>query len=322
MEHYLAPVRGSLRDAGFRRLSHGLFLPISQRFDEREERRRDLEAWLHVLPPDAVFTHITAAELLGWWLPILPPFVPVYAATAHPTSRPRRQGLVCSRLPRQPGVGQVDGLPIDTVEEIILRLARELSELDLVVLIESAIRCGHVDQARLRLLCQTRGRPGVVRLRQVMPFVDGRAESAIEVLLRVFHELIGVPVEPQVDLFTLTGAHVGRVDLLITGTRFAQELDGQVHLLTRQQAVDRRRERAISGTDYVRRGYTTDDIVNHPLVVLAEIDRFLERRHRTQRADRWRAWVARSSYTEAGRARLHNRWLGFADVSDRWRPIR
>jgi hypothetical protein len=74
------PIRGEIRIRGFRRVSHGLFLIERPELGEDDEFRRDLRAWSLVLPDGAVFTHLTAARLLGWPLPHLPGPVPVFAA--------------------------------------------------------------------------------------------------------------------------------------------------------------------------------------------------------------------------------------------------
>jgi hypothetical protein len=60
-------------------MSHGLFLPKAR----PPSLINELQAWRLVLPPTAAFTHLTAAELNGWWLPVAPP---------HPVSLP------CARM--------------------------------------------------------------------------------------------------------------------------------------------------------------------------------------------------------------------------------
>jgi hypothetical protein len=120
-------------------VSHGLYLPVGSEAGRSDEDRRDLAAWLLVLPQDAVFTHITAADLCSWWLPKLPRFVPVFAATSLGGNIPRRAGLICSRMPRISQTGVVDGLPVDDPHEILLRAARDLALIDLVVMLDSQV---------------------------------------------------------------------------------------------------------------------------------------------------------------------------------------
>src|SRR3954465_14930074 len=96
-----------------------------------DEHLRDLRAWRLVLPPDAVFTHVTAASLYDWWLPRLPEHVPTFAATGA-KNRPPRAGLVCSRWDAVAVGVERHQLPVDHPGEVLLRTARDLAVLDLV----------------------------------------------------------------------------------------------------------------------------------------------------------------------------------------------
>ena len=310
------PVRGEIRQAGFRRVGHGLFLPLLPGLDDDEEFRRDLRAWLLVLPSDAVFTHVTAARLLGWQLPALPEQVPVLAAVVTDDSRPRRPGLICSRLARPHEPGDV-GLPVDRPEEILLRAARDLGTLDVAIMIDSARQLGHVHEKRMAAILAS-GRPGVRVLREAWNLSDARAESGPETVLRIFHKAIDVDVDPQAVLVDDDGQVIGRADLLVTGTKRLHEYDGAVHRDGTQHRTDLRRERGLASSDYERRGFTLDDLLNHALVVIHEIDRDLGRPHKLSRLTRWRKLVENSLYSEVGRRRVLNRWqrqMGVVDWS-------
>ena len=115
------------------------------------------------------------------------------------------------------------------------------------------------------------------RLRAAYGRSHQRAESAGETVLRVFHDAMDVPVDPQVDLVDAEGRLLGRADLLVTGTGNVHEYDGSGHRKRDQQRSDLRRERRLAGTPYVRRGFTLDDLLNHPGVVMHELDRALGR---------------------------------------------
>ena len=310
------PVRGEIRQAGFRRVGHGLFLPLVPGLDDDQEFRRDLKAWLLVLPSDAVFTHVTAARLLGWQLPALPEQVPVLAAVVTDDSRPRRPGLICSRLSRPHEPGDV-GLPVDRPEEILLRAARDLGTLDVAIMIDSARQRGHIDEKRMTAILAS-GRPGVRVLREAWNLSDARAESGPETVLRIFHKAIDVDVEPQAVLVDDDGQVIGRADLLVKGTKRLHEYDGAVHRDGTQHRNDLRRERGLASSDYERRGFTLDDLLNHGLVVIHEIDRELGRPHNLSRLTRWRKLVENSLYSDVGRRRVLNRWqrqMGVVDWS-------
>jgi hypothetical protein len=308
MDDELAPVRGEIRSPGFRRVSHGLFLPLSSGLDSREEWRRELSAWRLVLPADAAFTHITAAALYDWWLPQLPEFVPVFAATRLDANRPRRAGLSCSRLDQPSQVQVRYGLPVDSPHEVLLRAARDLGLLDLVVLVDAALHRRDVTPDSLADFCRS-SRPGVRRLRVAVGLADGRSESAWETALRLFHRFAGIEVTPQAELVDADGNFVARVDLLVNGRNFAHEYDGAVHDQRPRRTKDLRRQRRIADIGVVRRGYTAPDLVAHPQVTLHELDRSLGRPHRPGRLRRWTRWLEESCFSESGRRRLQNRWL-------------
>jgi hypothetical protein len=311
-----APIRGEVRLAGHRRVSHGLFLVLRDDLSENEEFHRDLRAYLLVLPHSAVFTHLTGARLMGWRLPQLPEQVPVFAAVDQRDERPRRHGLICSRLltDRAP-TAKRHGLPVDAPEEILLRAARDLGVLDLVIMIDSALEKGDLDRGRMDALLASR-RPGVRVLRAAYNLSTHRCESAGESVLRLFHEAIEVPVRPQVELFDDRGTSVGRADLVVKGTTFVHEYDGAYHRGKDQHRKDLRRERALTGTPYVRRGFVLDDLLNHPAVVMHEIDRALGRPHLPRRLAAWRRRVDNSLYSERGRQRVMNRWRRTNGVID------
>lgn len=301
-------VRGEVRRSDHRRLSHGLYLPLGAA-SARDEVFRDLRAWRLVLPPDSVFTHVTAAYLRGWWLPQLPPSSPVFAAAGRVSNRPRRAGLICSRLERDaPPTDTAQGLPVDLATEVLLRSARDLALLDLVPMVDSALRCGDVSITDLGKICETT-RPGVRQLRRAVSMADARAESPWETLLRLFHVAVGIEVVPQANLYDAAGRWVARADLWVPGTPYLHEYDGRHHDRTSQRAPDLRRLRLLADSLYVRRGYVADDLLNHPAPMLQEMDRELGREHRPGRLATWRRWVMESTYSEAGRRRLQNRWL-------------
>lgn len=316
MVNQAGPVRGHYRLSSLERVSHGLFQPKVEHEDPDVALRRRLQAWLLVLPAGGCFTHATAAVLLGWWLPRMPETVPVFAAVADDSPRPRRPGLIVSRLRRTHGVGPlfIDTLPVDQPEEILLRAARDLSVLDLTSMVDSARRKGDVDRARMEAILGSR-RPGVQVLREAWRLSDPRAESPMETVLRLFHHVIQVPVEPQAALLDEAGRTIGRADLLVVGTTRIHEYDGGVHRSLQQQAADLRRERAL-GDRYRRSAWTLHELLNAPMGVMHEIDRSLGRAHRPERVGRWQRLVDNSLYSPAGRERLINRWRRRSGLND------
>jgi hypothetical protein len=159
-------------------------------------------------------------------------------------------------------------------------------------------------------------RPGVRLLRLAWSLSDPRAESGGETLLRIFHVVIDVLVEPQAILVDEGGHLIGRADLLIVGTRDAQEYDGDGHRDKVQHRIDLRRERGLSTASYRRRGYTLDDLVNYPITLMHEVDRIIGRPHRLARVRRWQRLVEDSLYSAPGRERVLNRWRRLTGGTD------
>lgn len=308
--------RGEERRRGYRRVAHGLFLPQVTE-GAAAARRRDLHAWRLTLPADAVYTHLTAAWLLDLWLPKLPDAVPVFAAVRGDVTRPQRMGMVVSRLRSTSRPSERHGLPVDAVPEVLLRCARDLGVLDLAPMICRALREGLTTADEVASVGT--GRPGVRRLRAALQYADPRHESPWEVRMAIFHQLAGVPVEPQYEVRTSDGRPVGRADLRISGTNLLQEYDGHDHDRPDVRVNDLRRMRRFAETPYVRRGYVADDLLNHDVLVLQEIDRALGRRFQASRLQPWRRMVAESTYSERGMARFQSRWVHLTGVADWWK---
>ncbi|GCD89045.1 hypothetical protein [Nocardioides sp. LS1] len=310
-----AILRGNIRLTGFQRISHGAFREVVEGLEPFDEFLLDLKVWQLVLPAGAAFTHLTAAALLGWHTPTLPEHLPVFAVVGQGDPRPRRPGLLCSRVLRPAPPRLVHGLPVEPVDQILLRLARDLGHLDLVVIIDSARRLGHITPAAMARVLNSR-RPGVRNLRAAWEASTAKSQSAGETVLRLFDECMEVPVEPQALLHDEAGNVVGQADLLVVGTKQLHEYDGAVHRRKDQHRVDLRRERGLARAGYQRRGFTLDDLLNHPAVTMHEVDRDLERGHVMARLRAWRALVDNSLYSEPGRRRLVQRWNRQMGVTD------
>lgn len=307
-------IRGEVRTVGHQRIVHGLYRLETPDLSSWDNFLLDLSALRMVLPPDAAFTHVTGARLRGWDLPALPEKVPLFAAVRG-ADRPRRPGLVCSRLTHPSEVAVVNGLPVDEPAEILLRAARDLGEVDLAIMLESAVRLGDVDPTAMEHVLASK-RPGARLLRRVWERRNPRSESPGETLLHKFHQVMDVGTEPQVDIFDDDGTFVCRADLLVSGTTSIHEYDGEIHRDQRVHRRDLRRERALASTPYVRRGYTLDDLLNHPAVLMHELDRLLHRPHRPRRLRAWRTLIGDSLYTSTGRERVMNRWYRSTNPTD------
>ena len=111
-------------------------------------------------------------------------------------------------VPDEPG----NGLRITTAAETILAPARDLGVLDLVILGDSALRLRHCTLTDLEITARQRRR-GAPLLRQVIPLLDARSESAWESIMRVLHQAAEIPVTPQHEIFDAQGRFIARADL-------------------------------------------------------------------------------------------------------------
>jgi len=299
MGEVAGPRRGPRRNKQWRTVSHGLQVPRDD-----VTATSDLVAWQLALPDDGCFTHLTAAGLLGWWLPPLPVDLPVFACQpAGPY--PRRNGLHVRRHPVRVPWTAVDGLRVAEPAEVLLACARDLGLLDVVVLVDAALHlgsCSPDDVAEAG--SPTRRRAGAPLLRRALDLSDRRSESAWESLLRVLHVVCDVPVEPQHELYDDQGRFVARGDLWLRGTRVFHEYDGGDHLQRPRQRKDLRRGRGMTNAAWLRRGYTAEDVLYQGVGILRDADLTLGRAHRPERIRAWHGLLAASLFTPSGTARL------------------
>lgn len=267
----------------------------------------DLAGWQLALPAAAVFTGITGALARGWWVPPLPPGVPVFVGLPREDARPRRPGLVVRRQVRPVDHQLRDGLRVAPATDVLLSAARDFGLLDLVVLADAAL---HLGQCDVRELTRAAAQPcyGASGLRRALRYVDGRSESAWETVLRLLLVSCEVPVEPQFEVRDGEDRMVARSDLRIGGTRCLMEYDGGGHRKPRQHAEDLTRERGLLRLGWQRFGYTSDIVLHNARAVLLDADLALGREHRPERIRAWHRLLAESSFTSAGRARLARRW--------------
>jgi very-short-patch-repair endonuclease len=312
-------VVGQVRRRGWRRVGFGLYRrgghddPVGL-----GDFEADLQAWQQVLPDSGCITHLTAAALYGMWLPPLPPRLPIFVSMAKSQTRPKRPELLVMRHTRPIATLRRDGLLLATPEETILACARDLSLLDLVVLGDSALQLGLTSTADL-FASASRRRWGAAAMTRAVGWMDRRAESPWESLLRVFHRVCGVRVEPQHNVYH-GGRFVARGDLWLTGTRMLHEYDGAVHRDRRTHVQDLERDRRLVAAGWNRRGYTSRDLLHRPEVILADAEATLGRRHRVDRLDPWLGMVAESLFSADGQARLRRRLDRGARASGRSRP--
>jgi very-short-patch-repair endonuclease len=292
---------GDKRRSQWCRVTHGVHLQRAA-VDDLSAR---LRAWQYALPFWSSFTGLTAAELRGWWLPPLPPELPLFVASGR-AARISRPGLDVCRHNTLPPWELVEGVRVPASAETVLACARDLDLIDVVLIGDAALHAGDLTREQLLAVSRLRRR-GAPLLRRAIPLMDGRAESIFEGLLRLLHVVCGIEIEPQHAVVDPSGRVIARGDLLLVGTRMLHEMDGGHHRSPAQQRRDLRRDRRLLSAAYHRRGFTASDILTSPVSIVRDAERSLGREHDPDRVRSWYSLVQNSLFTPSGRRRLELR---------------
>ena len=292
-----------MRRNAYRPATRGAFVPAGA--------DRDLVARCRaircMLPRDAVFSHYTAARLRGWALPWLPTWLPDFASVPGGGTHVSRRGVYVARTDEAlTGYEMRSGLPVLPAPAILAQLAQQLSLLDLVATLDSALHLGDCTVAELEASIRPYQHGGS-RLRRALACADGRAESWWETPLRLLHMWCGIDVEPQYEVFDSAGNLVARADLWLVGTRRLHEYDGAWHDEAEARPLNVGRDRALGRIGWTRFGYVAADLTGNPRGILADADAAVGRPHRPERLRRWRAEAVGSTLSPRGRAALARR---------------
>ncbi len=301
--------RSMLRTADWALLSRGLYGPAGTHL----VLSKLCEALQLVLPPQAGFGHLTGARVRGWWLPELPDRLPMLATSRHDL-HVQRSGVYVRRSPATRFESRY-GLTLVSAPDTLLELARDLSLIDLVPIVDSAMRFDKCTADDILHAARPRV-PGVRNLRRAVSLADPRSESRWESILRLLHVLSGISVQPQA-LIMEEGHALAYADLRITGTRRLAEYDGADHRGRSRHRRDLAREKMLSRLGLERFGYTASEIIGSPGMIVRDADNAKERHHDPRRLVVWSSEAARSTLTGSGRARLHRRLAKYAAASQR-----
>lgn len=196
----------------------------------------------------------------------------------------------------------VDGICVSTAPQTLIELAADLSLVDLVPMVDCALRDGAdptqiVAAARPRLT-------GSGRLRRAVELADPQSESWWESVLRLLHVLTGLgPVDSQVELWA-GGSFLGRADLHLVGTDRYPECDGGIHREPAQHDADLGRDKRFSRHRYERYGYTTHEIRARPEMIIRDAEDARGLAHDPGRIRAWWRLANESTLTGYGRTRL------------------
>lgn len=218
------------------------FRGVHEASDDPQDLTTQCRALARVLPAEAAFSGITAARLLGWWLPQGVDDA-LFEVTVPPDCRIRRDAVRAVRSRLGPDdVIQRDGLRFTAGTRTLFDLAARWALVDLVVMADAALRFRDCSGAQLAAAASQRGGRGVRTLRRAAELADPRSESAMETLLRLILVLSKLPPPtPQLVLRDEFGGFLARGDLVGPDGRTVLEYDGADHNEPARHNADVRR---------------------------------------------------------------------------------
>jgi hypothetical protein len=145
-------------------------------------------------------------------------------------------------------------------------------------------------------------------MRQVIPLLDARSESAWESIMRVLHQAAEIPVTPQQEIFDERDRFIARADLRIDGTRRINEYDGAGHRDADVHEHDLERDRALLADRWERHGFTSKHLLRDGAAIIADADRLLGRVWSPRRLAAWQNLLDNSLLGRAGRASAYRNW--------------
>jgi predicted transcriptional regulator of viral defense system len=228
--HSADELRARLRDGELTRLRPGVYLPGPEPDDRDARHRLAVHAAFIDLADGAVASHGSAAVLHGlptWGVPL--ERVQVTKVRAYGGRRQQRTHVrVCRLDPDE--VTVVDGIPVTTIERTVVDLARSLPFEPAVALGDAAL-AAHLAAADglVEALRRSAHRPGCIRARRVIAFLDGRSESVGESRSRVAIREAGLPAPvPQWEVRDARGRLLGRTDFGWPEWLVVGEFDGRI----------------------------------------------------------------------------------------------
>ncbi|HEX2894121.1 MAG TPA: DUF559 domain-containing protein [Marmoricola sp.] len=218
----------AVRDGALRRVLRGVFV----RFETPDSVELRAAAAALVVGPTAVITDRTAAWIHGIDVltygehDVLPP---IESCVLRRRSRSRREGVDGrTRDLADADVMVIGGVRVTTPLRTALDLGCHLRRKDALAALDQFVRVHGLTREELtREAGRYFRRRGVVQLRQLIPLVDGRAESPRESWTRLLIIDAGLPCpEPQYWI-EIDGVPTYRLDLAYPRLRVVIEYDGE-----------------------------------------------------------------------------------------------
>lgn len=191
--------------------------------------------------------------------------------------RPTRGLMVHQRIgaPLRPIAGRLATAPAWTAVEV----ARELRRPRALATLDAAVHAGRCSPRELELaVLEQRGRKGIVAVRDLLPYVDGRADSAMESEARLVMIDYGVPTpELQYPIYGRNG-EVWLADFAWPEVMVAAEYESiDWHAGGPAMLRDKIRNGGIQDVGWTSIPIVVDDVRRHPARLADRINRQLAR---------------------------------------------
>jgi hypothetical protein len=239
-------------------------------FDEPQTVRALAEAYVPKMRPEAFFSHVTSAVLLGIWLPLeLQHRMVLHVAVPPGVRAPRDRQVAGHTLIERPGlVRTVHGLRIARAEETWCQLATILGLDDLVIAGESLLAKNRRDRLPLWSLVaavDAGDRPRQTMLERALPLLREGSRSAKETELRRLLVAEGLP-EPEIngDITDDAGVWIAECDLVYRPWRVLIEYEGEQHFEKRQGRKDVRKYELLRALGWTVVRVVQDDLADPP----------------------------------------------------------
>ena len=260
--------RARLRASDLAAAGRLLYLPTSWEFELRSLARA-----LSAATPGAWISHLTAAALLGLWLPSWFRGCRELHLSKPKTLPPvRRAGVVGHTVLAFDDELMIwDGIRISTPARTWLDLARILPLEDLVAVGDQLVRQPRRELedrmepwATLPLLTAMLTRhpklKGIVKARQALELIRPGSDSAPETFLRLALTGAGLP-EPELQVRIVPGdPYSPAADLGYRKQRVAIQYDGGHHQTREQQSRDNRRDESFNAAGWRYFKFNADDL--------------------------------------------------------------
>ncbi|AKN15999.1 hypothetical protein MHAE_18507 [Mycobacterium haemophilum DSM 44634] len=182
----------------------------------------------------AVVAGNSAAALLGtkWVSPVLA------AELVHDNRKPPPQIVVHTETLAPHEILEVDGIAVTTPARTAFDIGRRTTaRLQSVQRLDALANATDVKITQVEaVIAEHSGARGLVRLRRVLPLVDGGAESPQETRTRLALVDAGLPrPQTQIAVFDEYGDFIARLDMGYEKLRVGIEYDGSQHWTNREQ---------------------------------------------------------------------------------------